>query len=126
MSDVIKINLPLVKLEIGMKIADVVKDRSGRVLLAEDSVLTAKYLKVFKMWGVNNVHVYVDGDVAVQYAKQHAQATAATGAGVEYDAAVKYCEQKFGLSNLEFDPTTKLKQIIINRIVAGKQAMPKQ
>ncbi len=41
----------------GMVLANDVKDRNGRILLASGSEITEKHLRIFKMWGILAVPV---------------------------------------------------------------------
>ncbi|HVO66410.1 MAG TPA: hypothetical protein VMT12_08005 [Syntrophales bacterium] len=44
-------------IQVDMILACDVKERSGRVLLAEGSKITEKHLKVFKMWGITEADI---------------------------------------------------------------------
>lgn len=50
------------KVKPGQVVAVDVKDRSGRILLKADSVLTEENIKIIKSWGV--VEIDVNGDLA--------------------------------------------------------------
>ena len=41
----------------GMILAANIKERSGRVLLAKDSAITEKHLRVFKIWGITDADI---------------------------------------------------------------------
>jgi len=41
----------------GMILAADIKERSGRVLLAKDSAITEKHLRVFRMWGITEADI---------------------------------------------------------------------
>ena len=45
-------NINVAQIEIGMVLADDLKDQSGRFLLAKGVELTSKHLKIIKTWGV--------------------------------------------------------------------------
>lgn len=111
--------LPINQLTLGMVVAEDVKDRSGRLLLATDRVLTEKHMKVLRAWGVKSVSVYAqDEDVPHD---QHSEPKITI---VAPDIADKYCEKKFAATNIDFEPVQRLKNIVLNRIIEGKQEIP--
>jgi len=44
-------------IQIDMILASDIKERSGRVLLAEGSKISEKHLRVFKMWGITEADI---------------------------------------------------------------------
>lgn len=52
--------IPIDRAEVGMVLAEPVKDRRGRLLLPAGRVLEERYLEALPMWGVS--HVAVEGE----------------------------------------------------------------
>ena len=44
-------------IQVGMVLADDIKERSGRVLLTGGSEIREKHLRVFKMWGITEADI---------------------------------------------------------------------
>lgn len=52
--------LPLIdtnEVEVGMKVSEDVRDRTGKVLLTQGQTLEEKHLKAFKIWGIRKIFV---------------------------------------------------------------------
>ena len=54
--------LPVDKLEVGMIIADDVKNAQNMLLAPSGLEITAKHLITFKTWGINKVKIESDGE----------------------------------------------------------------
>lgn len=54
-------------LTVGMVVSDQVTDRAGRLVMAAGSEITEKHLRIFKMWGIEQVDVDVDAEDMEKY-----------------------------------------------------------
>ena len=102
-------NVKLDEIKAGMVLARDVKGRFGRGLLLAGNVVTEKYLKIFKSWGITEIIVEKDQVGSEEDLKKPAETSA------HYDRIERRMKGLFKFNDLKHPAVRELFQIALDR-----------